>query len=125
MPEILIVDDEERMRRLLSIILERRGYRVDQAGNGSEALVKISNACYDMVISDIKMPKMDGLEATKAIRALPREDAKLIPILAMTANAFQDDINQSLAAGMNEHLAKPIEPLLLYRALQKYLFPVK
>lgn len=67
------------------------------------------------------MPVMDGLEATKAIRALSREDAKKVPIIAMTANAYAEDVQKSLEAGMNEHLAKPVEPAKMYETIAKYV----
>lgn len=67
------------------------------------------------------MPKMDGVEATKRIRAMGRSDAKTIPIIAMTANAFAEDVKKCLEAGMNEHIAKPIEPELLYEVLEKWI----
>lgn len=75
----------------------------------------------DLVLMDIMMPVMDGLEAARAIRALPRPDAQTIPILAMSANAFSDDIRQSLAAGMNDHLSKPIDERKLLAAMARLL----
>lgn len=72
---------------------------------------------YDAILVDIRMPVMDGLNATRAIRALDRPDAKSIPIIAMTANAFDEDVKQSLQAGMNAHLSKPVEPEHLYETL--------
>ena len=76
---------------------------------------------YDAVLMDIRMPVMDGLTATKYIRSLKREDAKLIPIIAMTANAYDEDIQKSKDAGINVHLAKPIDPKVLYHTLKEYL----
>ncbi|MEG2605493.1 MAG: response regulator, partial [Clostridia bacterium] len=73
---------------------------------------------YDAILMDIRMPVMDGLEAAKAIRALNRADARSVPIIAMTANAYEEDVEHSRAAGMNEHLAKPVEPALLYQTLR-------
>jgi len=125
---ILLAEDNAINAEIARTLLQNKKAHVEIAVNGEEALKAFRDSkpnYYSAILMDVRMPKMDGLEATEAIRALPREDAKLIPILGMTANAFQDDINQSLAAGMNEHLAKPIEPLLLYRSLQKYLFTVK
>ena len=72
---------------------------------------------YDAVLMDIRMPEMDGLQATAAIRRGGKEDAKTIPIIAMTANAFEEDVEKSKAAGMNAHLAKPIDPTLLFQTL--------
>ena len=71
---------------------------------------------------DIRMPKMDGLEATAAIRALARPDAKTIPIIAMTANAFDEDVQRSLQVGMNAHLSKPVEPEHLYQTLEELIW---
>ena len=76
---------------------------------------------YDAILMDVRMPVMDGLEATKAIRALDRPDAKTIPIIAMTANVFDEDVERSLAAGMNAHLSKPIEPDRLYETLARQI----
>lgn len=125
---ILLAEDNAINAEIAKTLLTSKNAEVLTVVNGEEAVRAFQSAplhYYDAILMDVRMPKMDGLEATKAIRALKRDDAKTTPILAMTANAFQEDINQSLAAGMNEHLAKPIEPLLLYRALQKYLFPSK
>jgi CheY-like chemotaxis protein len=67
---------------------------------------------------DMRMPEMDGLEATKAIRALPREDAETIPIIALTANVFDEDVQRSMQAGLNAHLSKPVQPDVLYETLE-------
>ena len=77
---------------------------------------------YDAILMDIRMPVMDGLAATAAIRALDRRDAKHIPIIAMTANAFDEDVQQSLQAGMNAHLSKPVEPDHLYQILEELIW---
>ena len=77
---------------------------------------------YDAILMDIRMPLMDGLAATTNIRPLSNEDARKIPIIAMTANAFDDDIEKSKAAGMNAHLAKPIEPERLYQVMYDFIF---
>ena len=74
---------------------------------------------YAAVLMDIRMPVMDGYEAAKAIRALPRGDARTVPIIAMTADAFSEDVHKCLAAGMNGHVAKPIDPQLLYASLSE------
>ena len=71
---------------------------------------------------DVRMPEMDGLEAASAIRALDRLDAKRVPIIALTANAFDEDVQRSLQAGMNAHLSKPVEPDLLYQTLEELIF---
>ena len=74
---------------------------------------------YAAILMDMRMPEMDGLEAASAIRALDREDAKKIPIIALTANAFDEDVQRSLQAGMNAHLSKPVEPELLIRTIEE------
>ncbi|MEF9974788.1 MAG: response regulator, partial [Clostridia bacterium] len=76
---------------------------------------------YDAILMDIRMPVMDGLTAAKAIRQMRSADAKTIPIIAMTANAFEEDIEKTKAAGMNAHLTKPIEPARLYQTLKQFL----
>ena len=78
--------------------------------------------CFDAILMDIRMPVMNGLEAAKAIRALPRADARRVPIIAMTANVFDDEIRQTLNAGMDAHIPKPIDPTLLRDTLCKLLF---
>ena len=77
---------------------------------------------YDAVLMDVRMPEMDGLEATKTIRALDRPDVKIIPIIAMTANAFDEDVQRSLQVGMNAHLSKPVEPDRLYQTLEELIW---
>ena len=76
---------------------------------------------YDAILMDIRMPVMDGLKATEKIRALDKADAKTVPILAMTANAFDEDVQRSLQAGMNAHLAKPVDPELLFQSLREFI----
>ena len=101
-------------------MLEREGVRVERAENGRVAVERFRESPmghYDAVLMDIRMPEMDGLSAASRIRALDRPDARAVPILAMTADAFGADVQRALAAGMNDHLAKPIEPAQLYRAL--------
>ena len=82
---------------------------------------KSSEGYYDAILMDVRMPEMDGLEATKTIRVLERPDAKTVPIIAMTANAFDEDVQRSLQVGMNAHLSKPVEPELLYNTLEEYI----
>ena len=76
---------------------------------------------YDAVLMDMRMPEMDGLEASKVIRAMDREDAKTVPIIALTANAFDEDVQRSMQAGLNAHLSKPVEPDTLYEILESLI----
>ena len=76
---------------------------------------------YDAILMDMRMPEMDGLEATRAIRSLEREDAKTIPVIAMTANAFDEDVQQSMQAGLNAHLSKPVERKILFETLENLI----
>ncbi len=121
---ILLVEDNELNMEIAVALIRPSGVRIEWAENGKEALDKIQSAAagyYDLVLMDIQMPVMNGYEATEAIRALPREDTKQLPIIAMTANAFAEDERLSLGAGMNEHLAKPIQPDRLADILYHYL----
>ena len=76
---------------------------------------------YDAILMDMRMPEMDGLEATRAIRAMERADAKTVPIIALTANAFDEDVQRSMQAGLNAHLSKPVEPEMLYTTLENLI----
>ena len=91
----------------------------DNGQQGVELFSRSALGFYDAVLMDIRMPVMDGYEATRAIRALPRADAAAVPIIAMTADAFEDDVKKCREAGMNEHIAKPIDPEKLYMVLIK------
>ena len=110
--QILLVEDNELNMEITEYIMTEQGAVVTEAWNGKEA-VDIYESCksgtFDVILMDIMMPVMNGLEAARCIRASEKEDAKSIPIIAVSANAFDDDIAQSLAAGMNMHLAKPLE----------------
>lgn len=108
---ILVVEDNELNMEIAHTLLEKIGITVEEAYNGKEAVEQVwENApgYYDLILMDIMMPVMDGLEATRAIRKLDREDCKTVPIIAMSANAFDEDVRRSLASGMNGHLSKPI-----------------
>ncbi len=121
---VLLVEDNELNREIAREILEMAGLTVEEAENGQIAvdLFSASEAgYYSLILMDIQMPVMNGYDAAAAIRALKRPDALRIPILAMTANAFVEDIQAAKAAGMNEHLAKPIDFDALGAVLKKYL----
>ena len=121
---VLVAEDMELNAEILMDLLEMEDISCEHAENGQVALELFSRhpaGYYDAILMDIRMPVMDGLEATRAIRALDRPDAKRLPIIAMTANAFDEDAQQSLQAGMNAHLSKPVEPEHLYQTLKKLI----
>lgn len=124
---ILLAEDNALNTEVAVMLLESKGFQVDTAENGLRALEMFSETKnheqkYDAILMDIRMPQMDGLTAANNIRHLSNEDAKTIPIIAMTANAFDDDIEKSKAAGMDAHLAKPIDPERLYQTLFDFIF---
>lgn len=121
---LLLVEDNELNREIAVEIISQTGACVESAENGKEALErfeKMPENYYDMIFMDIQMPVLNGYEATEAIRSLPRADAAQIPIIAMTANAFTEDIRRSREAGMNEHLTKPLDVGELMKCLEKWL----
>lgn len=121
---VLLVEDNEINTFVARRILETRGILVEHAENGKEAVEAFAASpkdYYDVIVMDIRMPVMNGLEATTTIRRMNRRDAGRIPIIAMTANAYDEDMQQSLDAGMNAHLAKPIEPMVLLNTIRKYI----
>ena len=121
--KILSVDDETDLELLLTQFFRRKirkgEYEFYFAHNGLEALqILLKQPDIAIILSDINMPEMDGLTATETIRSLDRPDAKTIPIIALTANAFDEDVQRSMQAGMNAHLSKPVEPELLFETLE-------
>ena len=109
---ILLVEDNELNREIAVEILNAYGFEVDTAENGAVAVEKVSTAApgqYDLVLMDVQMPLMNGYEAAQAIRKSSNPDGKAIPIIAMTANAFADDIRACLNAGMDAHVSKPVD----------------
>jgi CheY-like chemotaxis protein len=121
---VLMAEDVEQNAEILADLLELEEMESERAENGEEALRMFREhpeGYYDCILMDVRMPVMDGLTAAKAIRALPRADAETIPIIAMTANVFDEDMERSLAAGMNAHLSKPIEPDLMYETIARLL----
>jgi len=120
---ILVAEDIEINREILSTIMEETGISIDFAQNGSSAvsMFQMHPDKYHLILMDVNMPEMDGYEATQAIRALELPQAKNVNIIAMTANVFREDIEKCLAAGMNDHIGKPIAPETLYEKLKKYL----
>jgi two-component system sensor histidine kinase/response regulator len=120
---ILLVEDNELNQEVAVGLLEDAGFTVEIAGNGEEAVRMICERFYDLVLMDMQMPVMDGVTATLKIREDTRFSA--LPIVAMTANAMQQDREKCAAAGMNDHVAKPIDPDDLYRALLKWITPTQ
>ena len=106
------------------MVLQAREMETDLAENGKIAVEKYEShepGYYDAILMDMRMPEMDGLEATRRIRAADRPDAQIIPIIALTANAFDEDVQRSLQAGLNAHLSKPVEPENLYSTLESLI----
>ena len=120
---MLIVEDIEINREILITLLENTGMLIDSAENGEEALSMVTAAAdnYDIIFMDIQMPVMDGLEATRRIRELPACGRGELPIIAMTANVFQEDIDNCIEAGMDDHLSKPLDIEKVFGILRSYL----
>ena len=119
---ILLVEDNELNMEIAEFVLQNGGADVTKAWNGKEAVElfrKSEPGGFDAILMDIMMPVMNGYEATKMIRSLDREDAKTIPIIAMTANAFTEDRQKAKEAGMNEHIVKPVDVELLIKVIHK------
>ena len=118
---ILLAEDILINAEIMKELITKKEALIDHAENGRQAVEMFENSApdhYDAILMDVRMPEMDGLEATRKIRALPRADAQRIPIIAMTANAFDEDVQRSLQAGMNAHLSKPVEPDVLFDTLE-------
>ncbi|HAV28103.1 MAG TPA: hypothetical protein DCX23_07295 [Lachnospiraceae bacterium] len=120
---VLLVDDHKISLEIGVKMLEKAGLDVDTAMNGEEALDAFRKAegAYDLILMDIQMPLVDGLEATRKIRSEKNIGGDQVPIIAMTANAFEEDVKGSFAAGMNEHLTKPFSPQELYAVMSKFI----
>ena len=122
--KILLAEDVEVNAEIMIMVLQMRDIEVELAVNGKIALEKFEQSpegYFDAILMDMRMPEMDGLEATQRIRALDRQDAKKIPIIALTANAFDEDVQRSLQAGLNAHLSKPVEPDVLFETLENMI----
>ena len=118
------MEDNELNREIAQAILEETGFTVETAPDGTDAVDMVRRAeehYYDAVLMDVQMPVMDGYEATRAIRALHRQDVRSLPIIAMTANAMEEDKETALKSGMNAHIAKPLDIDLFLSVLEKYL----
>jgi CheY-like chemotaxis protein len=123
---VLLVEDNAINREVAAALLSRVGLVIDMAENGREAVTKVASNAYDLILMDIQMPEMDGLEATRMIRSMngSMKDLEVrysdIPILAMSANVYEEDRQNCLDAGMNDFLAKPVEPNNLYKMIDKW-----
>ena len=123
---ILLAEDVQVNAEIMIMVLQMRQIEVDHAENGRIAVEKFSShpaGYYDAILMDMRMPEMDGLEATRTIRAMEQADAKEIPIIALTANAFDEDVQRSLQAGLNAHLSKPVQPEALFETLESLIMP--
>jgi len=123
---VLLAEDVSINTEIVIMMLSMREVQVDLAENGRiavETFEEHEEGYYDAVLMDMLMPEMDGLEATRRIRAMDRLDAKKIPIIALTANAFDEDVQQSMQAGLNAHLSKPVEPEALFKTLEELIKP--
>ena len=121
---VLVVEDNELNAEIAQCLLEERGFQVDCVYDGAQAVERIRTTqpdSYDVILMDIMMPVMDGLDAARAIRAMDRMDCRTIPIIAMSANAFDDDLKKSVECGMNGHLSKPVDVDKLYETLDQVI----
>ena len=121
---VLLAEDVNVNAEIMIMVLSMREMEVDHAENGRVAVERFAvheEGYYDVILMDMRMPEMDGLEATRRIRAMDRRDAATIPIVALTANAFDEDVQQSMQAGLNAHLSKPVEPEVLFQTLESLL----
>ncbi len=121
---VLVVEDNELNSEIAQCLLEERGFQVDCVYDGAQAVERVNSTgpgTYDVILMDIMMPVMDGLDAARAIRAMDREDCRTIPIIAMSANAFDDDLKKSVECGMNGHLSKPVDVDKLYQTLDQVI----
>ena len=125
---ILLAEDVFINAEIMKELLKIKGAIIEHAENGRIAVdmfIESTESYYDAILMDVRMPEMDGLEATKTIRKFERPDSKTVPIIAMTANAFDEDVQRSLQAGMNAHLSKPVEPERLYQILEELIWEAK
>ncbi len=123
---VLLAEDVLINAEIMGMVLSMREIQVDFAENGKIAVETFEShepGYYDAILMDLRMPEMDGLEASRLIRAMDREDAKTIPIIALTANAFDEDVQRSMQAGLNAHLSKPVEPDTLFKTLEELIRP--
>ncbi|MBQ1448554.1 MAG: response regulator [Coriobacteriales bacterium] len=121
---VLLAEDVVVNAEIMMMVLGMREMEVDLAENGQVAVDMFAAhdpGYYAAILMDMRMPVMDGLEATRVIRSMEREDAKTVPIIALTANAFDEDVQRSMQAGLNAHLSKPVEPEALFDTLENLI----
>ena len=121
---ILLAEDMAINAEIMTMVLEMREIEADIAENGKIAVdlfAQHPEGYYSAILMDMRMPEMDGLEATRTIRAMDRADAETIPIIALTANAFDEDVQRSMQAGLNAHLSKPVQPETLFETLESLI----
>ena len=121
---VLLAEDVPVNAQIIIMMLSMREMQVVHVENGRLAVATFAQSdigYFDAVLMDMRMPEMDGLEATRAIRALDRPDAATVPIVALTANAFDEDVQRSMQAGLNAHLSKPVEPQTLFSTLEELI----
>ena len=122
---ILLAEDMDVNAEIMLMVLQIREMKADRAENGKKAVELFAGhpeGYYDAILMDMRMPEMDGLDATRMIRGMDRADAKTIPIIALTANAFDEDVQRSMQAGLNAHLSKPVQPEHLYQILEELIY---
>jgi CheY-like chemotaxis protein len=119
---ILLAEDIDINRDIFIALLEDTKIKIDTVENGIDAVQRFKKnpGLYDLIIMDVQMPEMDGYQATREIRAMDLPEAKTIPIIAMTANAFKEDVERCLESGMNDHLPKPIDEKLVIEKIKQY-----
>ena len=123
---ILLAEDNPVNREIAALVIQEKGFMLDMAENGKEAVEKVASSApgtYDLILMDIQMPEMDGYAAARAIRSLDNPLLSEIPILAMTANAFKEDVDAAFAAGMNGHIAKPLDVSTMFDTIEDVLMP--
>ena len=118
--KILLAEDNLVNQKLATVLLERRGHQVVVVGNGAQALEALAQQTFDLILMDVEMPEMDGVEATSRIRELERVQGSHLPIIALTAHALKGDRERFIQAGMDDYLTKPLEPVKLYEAVDTW-----
>ena len=119
--QIMVVEDDKSTAKLMRAVLTHNGYKVFQAANGQEALEMLDSQHIDLIVLDVMMPVMDGYAAAKAIRASGQPRAGTVPIIAMSANAYAEDVKKCLDSGMNAHISKPLFKDVLLRTIARFV----